>query len=119
MKRRLAQALDRDKLIGRRGAIRGGHGAGDLLAIYLAEGCGFAEVTRLAIGRGDGRPAVCACGQAPIHTVAVGVVGNDEKALFRMRGSVAKHGRKTERRENAHGRSPPGVPKNVREHARP
>src|SRR5207237_438338 len=61
---------------------------------------------------------VCACGQAPIHAVAVRVVGNDEKALFRMRGSAAKHGRETERRENAHGRSPP-IPKNVAEHARP
>ena len=60
--------------------------AGDLVAIDFAEGRGLGEFARLAIGIGGRRAAFGAGRQTPVDAVAVGVIGDDEYAPFRLRG---------------------------------
>ena len=58
--------------------------------VDLAVGRGLGEFPRLAVGGGGGGAALCAGGQAAVDAVAVGVVGNDENAFFRLRGRRAE-----------------------------
>jgi len=109
----LAQALDCDKLIARCSAVRGGDPPRNLLAVYLAKRSRFHEGPRLTIGRGHCCAAARAAGEAAVHPIAIGVIGNDEYAFFGMRGR-AKPGYDAERRENAHRTSPPMSPESAR-----
>ena len=55
------------------------------------DACG--ELARLAIGGRGGGAAGRAGGEAAVDAVAVGIVGDDEDALFRLRGGGAEqHG---------------------------
>jgi hypothetical protein len=82
---RLAKALDGYELaLVARASGRSEH-VGNLLAFELAEGLGSRIVARLAIGRRDRSPATRTRCKASVHAVTVGIVGNDEGVLFRMR----------------------------------
>src|SRR3954464_9299487 len=64
--------------------------AGDLLPVDLAEGRREGELAGLAVGGGGGLAAILARGETAIDAIAVGVVGDDEDTLFRVRGRRAQ-----------------------------
>src|SRR5882724_6122487 len=91
--RALARALDRDEVVA--GAAFAGTGvgrdrAGDLVLVDLAVGRGLGELPRLAVGGCGGCAALGTGGQAAVDAVAVGVVGDDKYAFFRLRGRRAE-----------------------------
>src|SRR5262249_29858660 len=88
-----AQALDGDEFVAGGGVVGRRHGAGDLLALDPAERRGFRVVAGLAIGGRNRRAAGRAGGETAVDAVAVGVVGNDERALFGLRRSAENGGR--------------------------
>src|SRR5262249_40284018 len=100
------RALDRDEFVGLDESGR--DRTRDLVTVDLAErGC-LDEVARLAIGGRHRGPAACPARQTAIDAIAVGIVGDDEDALFSLRGDVAEedsrkgqHGGKS-----AHGLTP-------------
>src|SRR5262249_23668797 len=99
VRRGLAQALDGDEFVAGGGAVGRRHRAGDLLALDLVERGGFHVVAGLAIGGGNRRPAGRAARETAVDPVAVGIVGNDEGALFGLRRSAENGGREDERGE--------------------
>src|SRR5262249_31659487 len=88
-----AQALDGDKFVPGGGAVGRRHRAGDLLALDPAKRRGFRVVASLAIGGGNRRAAGRAGGETAVDAIAVGIVGNDEGALFGLRRSAENGGR--------------------------
>src|SRR5262249_29972466 len=94
-----AQALDGDEFVAGGGAVGRRHRTGDLLALDPAKRRGFRVVAGLAIGGRNRRAAGRAGGETAVDAVAVGVVGNDEGALFGLRRSAENGGRENERGE--------------------
>src|SRR5262249_12402610 len=94
-----AQALDRDEFVAGGGAVGRRHRAGDLLALDPAKRRGFRVVAGLAIGGGNRRATGRAGGETAVDAIAVGIVGNDEGALFGLRRTAENGGRKDERGE--------------------
>src|SRR5262249_23406374 len=94
-----AQALDGDEFVAGGGTVGRRHGARDLLALDPAKRRGFRVVAGLAIGGRNRRPADRAGGETAVDAVAVGIVGNDEGALFGLRRSAENGGRQHERGE--------------------
>src|SRR5271157_5138357 len=103
----LPQALDGDELVAGGGAVGHRNGAGDLVAIDPAEGCRSNVAARLAIGGRYRNPATRPCRKAAVHAIAIGVVGDDEGALFGMSGSAENDRRAAKRAEYAPHRSTP------------
>src|SRR5262245_64616344 len=95
--KRLPRALDGDELVTAGRAVGRRHAAGDFVVVELAERGGLGEVARLAIGSGDRDPAGRAGGEATVDAVAVRIVGDDESALFPLRGSTEDSARNDER----------------------
>src|SRR5436190_8958344 len=107
----LAEALDCDEFVPGRGAIGRGNRACDLVAIDLAEGGRPHVVAGLTVGGCNGNAAFGPGCEASVDTVAVGVIGNDEDALFSLRASAEEDGRKTKRAEYGPHRSTPPDPR--------
>src|SRR5262245_32456109 len=93
-----ARALDGDEVLAGATATSAArrHGAGDLVALDLAEGQRSAVLARTAIGAGDRRSAGCAGRETAVDPVVVGVVGDDENALL----GVSKRGAREQRKSN-------------------
>ena len=90
--KKLARALDGDEVVAI-GAVAGrvgGNGAGNVVAVDLAVRQRVREFAPAAVGVRDRRAARRARGEAAIDAIAVGIVGDDEEALFRMSGSSTK-----------------------------
>src|SRR5579862_4054244 len=89
-----ALADNRDEIVARRAAARaraaGRNGAGDVVAVDFAERQRLREIARLAVRIRHRRAARRAGGEAAVDAVAVGIVGDDEDALFRLCGSRAE-----------------------------
>ena len=105
--RALARALDRDELVAA-AAIAGfavrRNRAGDLILADLPVGCGLGEFARLAVGGCDRRAALGAGGQTAVNAIAVGIVGDDEYAFFRLCGRRAEQqGEGDGAEEGSHG----------------
>src|SRR5262249_51969884 len=97
----LSRAFDGDELVAVGAAAAGAAGgrdrAGDVVPVDLAVRGGLPELVRAAIGGGGCVAAGGAAGEAAGDAVAVGVVGDDEGALFRGRGrKTGPEGRKGE-----------------------
>src|SRR5436190_1861175 len=105
--RALARALDRDELIAAAAFAGTGVGrdrAGEFVFVDLAVGRDLDEFPRLAVGGCGGGAAPGAGGQAAVDAVAVGVVGDDEYAFFRLRGRYAEQqGEADGGEEGSHG----------------
>src|ERR1700682_3441302 len=88
-----ARALDGDEFLAAAAATEagiGGNSPGNLVAIHLAKRTGLGKFTRLAVRGRNGHAAARTAGQASIDAVTVGIVGDDEHALFRPRRAQAK-----------------------------
>src|SRR5205085_8493685 len=90
-----AGALDRDEFLAGTsfaGSRGGGNGTCDFLSSHLVKGSDLVEIAGLAISRRDGDSAARPAGKAAVHPVSVGIVGDDEDALLRLRSNDATQG---------------------------
>src|SRR5262249_57218794 len=94
LRTRLAEALDCDELVAFGSSVGDGNGTRNLVPVDLVQGGSPDILARLTIGGRHCQPAACSRGEAAIHAIAVGVVGNNENALFGLSGGAESQSRK-------------------------
>jgi hypothetical protein len=103
----LTQAFDGDEPVAGGGTVRHRYRPRDLVPTDLAEGGRAEKVAGLAVGSRNRNSATCPGRQAAVHTIAIGIVRNDEDTLLRLRRGAEKHSRKAKRAQYGPHRSPP------------
>src|SRR5262245_49512094 len=94
LRKQLAETLDCDELVAFGSSVGDGNRTRNLVPVDFVEGGSPDILARLTIGGRHCQPAACSRGEAAIHAIAIGVVGNNENALLGLSGGAKSQSRK-------------------------